>query len=442
MTEKTMSAEAVLDDIRSFEKPRNELLDRPLNTLLTWNWETLIWVVLIIVAAVARFYEVGARAMSHDESLHTIYSYYLYDKGDYTHNPMMHGPLKFHLNALMYVLFGTGDTTSRVVPAFLGTAMVAAMYFFRNYIGRFGALAAAILITVSPSLLFHSRYIRDDIYIATWAVFWALGAFRYLDTLDKKWLYMMAVAMALGFVGMEAHFITGAIFGSFFALLLLWQVIGRSMFLAIAPTLLLAPIAYYFHDIDRDNVGIPLLALGLIATLGLAAFYIAKQKEGWRQLRVNPVGDVVVVMATLVLPFLTPFLGLVLKRAGVLAEIDWQNPNTIIGRDRIILAVLVILFFAISAAIAWFWFAKRPHREEDGTERLDFATWGKLMTVLWVIDILFFTTFLTNVLDGLATGIVGSLGYWLAQQQVERGSQPLYYYLADWWTVRVCPDPL
>ena len=51
------------------------------------------------------------------------------------------------------------------------------------------------------------------------------------------------------------------------------------------------------------------------------------------------------------------------------------------------------------------------------------------MALFWAIQILFFTTFFTNVSDGLATGIVGSLGYWLAQQEVARGGQPWYYYI-------------
>ncbi len=50
------------------------------------------------------------------------------------------------------------------------------------------------------------------------------------------------------------------------------------------------------------------------------------------------------------------------------------------------------------------------------------------MGVFWTIQILFFTTFFTNTRNGLATGIVGSLGYWLKQQEVARGGQPWYYY--------------
>jgi hypothetical protein len=41
---------------------------------------------------------------------------------------------------------------------------------------------------------------------------------------------------------------------------------------------------------------------------------------------------------------------------------------------------------------------------------------------------IFYTTVFTNA-AGFFTGIVGSLGYWLVQQGVERGSQPEYYYV-------------
>ncbi len=92
------------------------LLDRPLLSLLNMNWETLAWVIIFVVGAVARFYNLGVRAMSHDESLHALYSYYLYDAGNYEHNPMMHGPLLFHINALVYFLFGDSDTTARLAP--------------------------------------------------------------------------------------------------------------------------------------------------------------------------------------------------------------------------------------------------------------------------------------------------------------------------------------
>jgi predicted membrane-bound mannosyltransferase len=75
---------------------------------------------------------------------------------------------------------------------------------------------AGVLVTISPSLLFHSRYIRDDIYIAFFLMLWIYSAFRYMDTRERKWVTLIMVSMSLGILSMEAHFISGAILGAFF----------------------------------------------------------------------------------------------------------------------------------------------------------------------------------------------------------------------------------
>ncbi|NJN84160.1 MAG: TIGR03663 family protein [Caldilineaceae bacterium] len=165
---------APLDD----ERP--SVLDRSLFDFLRLDWETVAWLLLLTVAAIARFYDVGTRAMSHDESLHALYSYYLYDAGNYTHNPMMHGPLLFHINTLFYFLFGVTDATARLGPVLAGIAVVGMAWFYRPYLGRLGAFLAGVLLTVSPSLLFHSRYIRNDIYIALFVLIWIYAAFSFL----------------------------------------------------------------------------------------------------------------------------------------------------------------------------------------------------------------------------------------------------------------------
>jgi pimeloyl-ACP methyl ester carboxylesterase len=58
--------------------------------------------------------------MSHDESLHTTYSFNLYKKGDFQHTPLMHGPVLFHMTALMYFFFGDSDFSARLYPAIMG----------------------------------------------------------------------------------------------------------------------------------------------------------------------------------------------------------------------------------------------------------------------------------------------------------------------------------
>src|SRR5215207_7915932 len=97
---------ATSSDARMMAEGEPSWLDRSVMTIVRINWETVAWAMLFVVAAVARFYDLGTRAMSHDESLHSLYAYYLYDKGNYEHNPMMHGPFRYHITALAYFLFG------------------------------------------------------------------------------------------------------------------------------------------------------------------------------------------------------------------------------------------------------------------------------------------------------------------------------------------------
>ena len=396
-------------------------LDRPLAAALRLNWETVAWAMLVLVGTVARFYHLGVRAMSHDESLHSLYSYYLYDAGNYEHNPMMHGPLLFHMNALVYFLFGDNDTTARLMPALFGIGVIAMAYAYRRYIGRAGALAMGLMVTISPSLLFHSRYIRDDIYIAFFALVWVYTAMRYLDTRDEhrfRWLTLMVLAMAFGFVTMENQFIHGALFGLFFGAFALWEVIGARMLLGLAPGLVGAGLGVWLMETGQRTPGLAIALLGVAATVALLAWWLSG--DAWRKLRVSESGELAVLMAALVMPFLAPF--------GHLA-LGWDAMAHGTTQDLLRSGVFVLLLTGVSAALAYYWFGmRRDSKSVEGAPLLTFAQWGQLMGLFWLIAVLFFTTFLTNTKNGLATGIVGSLGYWLAQQEVARGGQPWYYY--------------
>ncbi len=68
-------------------------LERPVHSALpAVTTEIIIFAAIMILAIVTRFYNLGARVMSHDESLHTYFSWLLYRGQGYQHTPMMHGP--------------------------------------------------------------------------------------------------------------------------------------------------------------------------------------------------------------------------------------------------------------------------------------------------------------------------------------------------------------
>lgn len=393
------------------------ILDRALVTFLRLDGEKILWIVLVVLALLTRVIGLGDRAMSHDESLHTVYSYQLYDGRGYQHQPMMHGPLKFILNPVMYFLFGVNDWSARALVALFGTAMVGFVWLLRPWLGKRGAFLTALMYAISPALLYHSRYIRDEVLLTALLVLLAVTLFRYLETRSLKWLIGVAVVLGLGFLTMEASFIFGGLFGIFLVLALIAQLWAsawpgnepdsrRSSFRILAgvalPLLALGLLLVIF------KFKLPgIIVLGLGAVLALLAAVLAG--ASWRlRLRQFAELDLIVLLFTLVMPFLS---------AVVLKALGWQisqfnNPGqvtlSVVWQGGLVLVLLWIL----SGVLGWFWLRRR---------------WFIAAGIFWAIELLFFTTFLTNG-QGVGTGLIGSLGYWIDQQEVMRGGQPWYYF--------------
>ena len=92
-----MASHATPSENQSSDSVVNRLIARS----YTFNWEVIAYVVILVLAIFTRFYMLGERAMSHDESLHTRYSYNLAADGSFQHTPLMHGPILFHFTALL-----------------------------------------------------------------------------------------------------------------------------------------------------------------------------------------------------------------------------------------------------------------------------------------------------------------------------------------------------
>ena len=102
-------------------EPQADFLSRPITSAFNLDWEKAIYLLFILLALVTRLWAVGDRVVSHDESLHTQYSYQYYNGDGYTHTPLMHGPSLFHATALSFWLFGDSDTGARIPVAVIGT---------------------------------------------------------------------------------------------------------------------------------------------------------------------------------------------------------------------------------------------------------------------------------------------------------------------------------
>src|SRR5205823_5951689 len=55
--------------------------------------ELAAWSTIVVLALFSRLIGLEWRAMSHDESIHALFAYRLYESATYRHDPAYHGPL-------------------------------------------------------------------------------------------------------------------------------------------------------------------------------------------------------------------------------------------------------------------------------------------------------------------------------------------------------------
>jgi len=178
--------------------------------------ELSIWGAVLVLGLIVRFIALGERAFHHDESQDAYFSYLFRETGDYEYNPLLHGPLRFYLTALMYVVFGDTDFTARLAPALMGAAMIPMCWGLRKQLGRGAALVAAIFLAFGPSFLYFSRFAREDIYFASLTLALIVVIWRGIDHPRRYHPALIGILLALLFGTKESTFITLFAMGTFF----------------------------------------------------------------------------------------------------------------------------------------------------------------------------------------------------------------------------------
>ena len=426
-------------------------LERPIHpSLPAFTNELVIFAVIILIDIATRFYNLGARVMSHDESLHTYFSWLLYKGNGYQHTPMMHGPFQFHMIALSYFLFGASDFTARIPAAVFNIAILFALWHWRRYLGKTGTIIAGIMFVISPYMLYYGRYVREDAYLGLSGVLMLYAILRYLETSLPRYLYLLTGSLVLHFLVKETSFIYSAQALLFLAIFFIAQVtrrkwtgdgnLYRGFIIALAVGILLVGAAAGFGFAGHQTTSLsgtevaapanptgttsplspvttspsPALYLGLAALIafGFAAYFLIKGYT-WTRIKSEPSFDLLILTGTLVLPLLTAFpIKFSQAWLKVVIPTTAAELQALTTHDVIIIGIFLLIMFGLSIAIGLIW--KRD--------------WWKYALAFWVPFTVFYTTIFTNS-DGFFTGVIGSLGYWLAQQGVQRGSQPWYFYI-------------
>ncbi|WP_376793617.1 flippase activity-associated protein Agl23, partial [Thermogemmatispora sp.] len=385
--------------------------------------QVLEWVaygVVLAVAAVLRFWDLGARPLHHDESLHAYFSLQLsLNILSYHYDPLLHGPFQFHAMALVYKLAqvvgvpdnGVNTTTVRLLAATLGTVVVGLPYLLRRAMGRVAAWLAAVLLAVSPSLVYYSRFAREDIYMACFTLVLVVGLVRYVQERKLRWLLVGVLGLALSYATKEATFLTLAVVGSYGGGVLVWElgsrwrvrerVGGEPGWLprTAAPLLLLAYLLIggavallFFHWLHN-------LSIYITSHQQTSDAFVAALKD--RTVQIIPWLGIALGLLVLGILLREMFIG----EAAVEAARQ-EKPR---GLAR--------------------WVEEERQPVLATLVKMPWTHWFFAILLFWAIFLVLFTVLFTNIKGGIGDGIWAGIYYWLEQQQVARGGQPWYYYL-------------
>ena len=397
-----------------------EPIERLLAKRIDVNWELVAYFAIFAFAFALRFWDLGARALHHDESIHAKWAWDL-SQGNYRHSPVFHGPLLYFVQGFTFLVFTATDYTARISPAIFGMGVAAAPLALRRWLGPVGTMAAVAFIALSPTVVYYSRFLRMDIYLAFFMLLMVVAMWRYLEEGRSRWLIVFAVGLALAFSTKEVSFLVAAIF--------LLYLNGH-----LAADLARATL----QDRGTDSSW---RRFSLAAAYYPYAWVVAalwpflgrlRRSAAWGELP-RP-GDLLVLTGTLTLPLLAAFSKDALESGlpgfrdvpllrsvpilgdGVVSAGRLDYPAVCSGISTSDGFALAGVFAVLGGAAAFVGLQWKPRvwLIAAGAAVLIYAT---LMTSFW-----------TNF-EGLCTGPWGSLDYWRAQQDVRRGGQPWFYYL-------------
>jgi predicted membrane-bound mannosyltransferase/DNA-binding beta-propeller fold protein YncE len=418
--------------------PQNDLpskpwanLDLQIAKVFPWNLENVLALILLILAVCTRLYGLGDRGISHDEVNHFVPSYDLAQGRGFRFDPMTHGPLQMHLIALSFVTLGDNDFTARLPAALFSIVTVGiALFLYRRYLGRYGALVAGLLFLISPYMLYYGRYQRNEAFIVVWSLLTMYAILRYIEKGETRVLVLFTVVTALHFTDKATAWIYAGgemvfLAGYFLYRVVRWKEIDRLGWLRLAASLVAAAVfgavaVVLLKNSDAVTMipGVLVGALALAAA-GYAIYLIIPYLRGTLFRGQRPF-DLMVLLGTLTLPLCSAALMDTLGKAfGSRAPQDMNFsflnsiPDLLKNQDFYTALAYILPLAAISIFIGLWWNRK---------------LWPILAAVFIGIFALFFTTVFTSA-GGLLDGLVRFLGYWIQQHAEARGGQPWFYYL-------------
>jgi uncharacterized protein (TIGR03663 family) len=242
-----------------------------------------LYLLLVLTGGLLRFYALERQPLQEGEARLALDAWKFYTGT--AASLRGHGPLLFHGNVLLFILFGSNDYVSRALPAMAGSLMVGLPYLLRSYLGRRGALISSAILALSPSFVFFSRQLGGDIIVSGCGLLGLAGLLGYVHEARASRLYLVAGALAVSLTAGGANYSMVLSLGAFLLALFLYsrfgsgrlaRVVRESLWRSVEARVWLRAGGLFAAIVVLVSTGLFVNLQGLQATLDLLAHWLAQ----------------------------------------------------------------------------------------------------------------------------------------------------------------------
>ncbi len=183
-------------------------------------------IVILIIAAGLRFTYLESKPLHNDEGVNGNFMTQLFRSNDYHYDPEnYHGPSLYYVTLIVTRLnslfhgqafhgeAGLSTVALRIVPAIFGIATIWLILQLKPYLGRYGALGAAVLVAISPGAVYFSRYFIHEILFVFFTLGIVVAGLRFYETARPVYLMLASASAALLVATKETSVISLVVLG-------------------------------------------------------------------------------------------------------------------------------------------------------------------------------------------------------------------------------------
>lgn len=160
---------------------------------LSLSLDGLLYMLIILIGVLVRFFSLSGLPLEPGEATHAVAAWQIIhgEPSDLANSPFL-----TYSTALALLTMGASDASARFVPALFGSLLPLLPYFLRPKLGRAGTLLAAAMLALSPTLVWESRHLGNEIIAQFWALALLAAGYTYAVNRSRPAIYAITLSLA------------------------------------------------------------------------------------------------------------------------------------------------------------------------------------------------------------------------------------------------------